>query len=99
MYPHIVLKYDKREAYRNKKDTLGLCIDCGKHEQYRQRVCIECRDKKLKRKRQYNKKRREVYIAEGRCVKCSAYLDKDTDTGYKCCLNCRQNVRRKHAIY
>ena len=69
---------------------------CKKHamtnRQRRMKYYSEHREIELERFR----KRREKYISEGRCPRCSAPLNPDRDGDNVQCLNCNEDTSRRH---
>ena len=81
---------DHREKYRARHFALGLCIYCANPAVPGRLSCETCLAKDREANKVKNVRYYKQYADQGRCVRCSTPLNTDSDTGMKCCLNCRE---------
>ncbi len=84
-------KMDGWDKYHTDHVKRGLCRLCQRvavggriHCEYHLQVMRE-------HSRNNDARRREGYVLNRRCTKCSSPLDEDIDKGFRTCINCREN--------
>lgn len=83
----------------------GICVWCHKRPAAFGTMCLGCIEKNKERCRKEdrskiekrNRKRRERYREENRCIGCGAPLEAE-DEGHVKCVNCRIGITRKEGV-
>ena len=92
------------ERYRNKHKALGLCVSCSNTALPGTTLCGLCTSKNRQGCREYyrkkkeehqarDKKRRDGYRRDGRCIICGRDLDPEVDGGNVTCTYCTVKSR------
>jgi len=90
-----------QQRYRNRQRERGLCLFCCNPAAPGRVRCKYHLARDYVSTRNYrrnhpghivnrNKRIRERFLVEGRCLKCSLLLNADMDAGFVTCLNCRE---------
>jgi len=80
----------KQQYYSRKAEN--LCPDCGQPSMAKSIYCYRHRERYRIKSLKQSAAQRARYIGDGRCVRCSAYLDSIEDKGKITCVNCRMHA-------
>lgn len=73
---------------------MGLCYDCSEKALRGHTRCA----RHLKNNNHNTKALKAKWKEEGRCIRCGNPLDIDADRGCLKCINCREEIERKHHL-